>query len=297
MVRRLVVPGVLLAATALAATACGPVTQPVQGGGTSSASATSGTATPSPSASSSTSRSGSPSTSSTSSPSSSSSSTPTPTKTRDPLDIGDKTLRSGQKNDRVKALQRLLKSMHYDPGKVDGSFGLNTEMAVWAFQEVNGIEAHGTVGSKTRAALADPKDPKVLVRKGPRDRVEVSLKRQILVVYENDEVELISHVSTGTGQHYCDKWKDDDTGETGTSCGVAVTPTGDYRAYRRIGGWRHAKLGLLYNPVYFNGGIAVHGAPSVPQYPASHGCVRIPMHTAEVFPGMVQPNERVYVRR
>lgn len=212
------------------------------------------------------------------------------------MDIGDKTLRSGQKNDRVKALQRLLKSLNYDPGRVDGSFGLNTEMAVWAFQEVNGLKAHGIVGSRTRAALEDPKDPKVLVKKAPRDRVEISLKRQVLVVYEDDEVELISHVSSGSGQHYCDKWKDDDTGESGTSCGVAVTPTGDYRAYRRIAGWRHAKLGLLYNPVYFNGGIAVHGAPSVPQYPASHGCVRIPMHTAEDFPGMVKPSERVYVR-
>ncbi|MCB1026167.1 MAG: L,D-transpeptidase family protein, partial [Microthrixaceae bacterium] len=26
---------------------------------------------------------------------------------------------------------------------------------------------------------------------------------------------------------------------------------------------------------YFNGGIALHGSPSVPSYPASHGCVRL----------------------
>ena len=60
-------------------------------------------------------------------------------------------------------------------------------------------------------------------------------------------------------------------------------------------GWRHAPLGLLYNPVYFNGGIAVHGALSVPDYPASHGCVRIPMHIAEYFPGLVANGDSVVV--
>ena len=44
-----------------------------------------------------------------------------------------------------------------------------------------------------------------------------------------------------------------------------------YRYGRRVEGWRDAPLGRLYNPVYFNGGIAVHGAGSVPDRPASHG--------------------------
>jgi lipoprotein-anchoring transpeptidase ErfK/SrfK len=44
---------------------------------------------------------------------------------------------------------------------------------------------------------------------------------------------------------------------------------------RQIDGWRHAPLGLLWRPKYFNGGIAVHGANSVPPYPASHGCARV----------------------
>jgi len=34
-------------------------------------------------------------------------------------------------------------------------------------------------------------------------------------------------------------------------------------------------LGVLYRPRFFVGGVAVHGAPSVPNYPASHGCVRV----------------------
>ena len=75
-----------------------------------------------------------------------------------------------------------------------------------------------------------------------------------------------------------------------TAIGATAAPRSrpwSFHYQRRVTGWRHAPLGLLYNPVYFNGGIAVHGAPSVPNYPASHGCVRIPMHIAQYFPGLV----------
>lgn len=273
MVRRLVVPGVLLAATALFATACNIAT-PVESKQTPAAATKSAEPSPTDDAS----------------------SKPTPAETEPPFDLGDKKIKYGADGPRVKKLQRRLKELHYDPGTVDGEYGAATVVAVWAFQKVQGIEPSSTIGKATRAALTEPEEPKVRVRDGAADRVEVMLKKQILVVYEKDEVELISHVSTGTGRSYCSNWKDDATGETGTSCGVAVTPTGDYKASRRITGWRESRLGLLWNPVYFNGGIAFHGAPSVPLYPASHGCVRIPMHTANTFPDLVEHNERVYVR-
>jgi hypothetical protein len=60
-------------------------------------------------------------------------------------------------------------------------------------------------------------------------------------------------------------------------------------------GTRETKLGKLYNPVYFNQGVAVHGANLVPLEPASHGCIRIPMSVATVFPAMVQFRDRIYV--
>lgn len=288
MLRRIVVPGVLLATAALLATACSRVAGE---DGTRPAAATH-SATVTPSASSTADGTPSP-------PAASPSTSPsaTPTKTRDPLDIGDKTFKVGAKGKRVKALQLRLKKLHYDPGPVDGHYGPTTQMAVWAFQKVNGIKPTGTIGHRTRAAFDDPQLPKVLKPKGAPDRVEINLTEQVLVVYDDDQVELISHISSGSGRQYCKTWKDDDTGETGTSCGVAVTPTGDYRAQRRIAGWRHSKLGYLYNPVYFNGGIAVHGEPSVPLYPASHGCVRIPMHTSTIFPRIVDHGEHFYVRR
>ena len=46
--------------------------------------------------------------------------------------------------------------------------------------------------------------------------------------------------------------------------------------YRKVGGWDW----VLWYPMYFLRGFAIHGYPSVPAYPASHGCVRIPMWLA-----------------
>jgi hypothetical protein len=60
-------------------------------------------------------------------------------------------------------------------------------------------------------------------------------------------------------------------------------------------GWEQAPLGLLYNAVYFNGGIAMHGALEVPNYPASHGCIRMPVHIAEYFHTLVGTGDPVLV--
>jgi hypothetical protein len=51
----------------------------------------------------------------------------------------------------------------------------------------------------------------------------------------------------------------------------------------------------MFNPVYFNYGIAVHGAKNVPLQPASHGCIRIHMELSKTFPSLVKNGNRVYV--
>jgi L,D-transpeptidase catalytic domain/Putative peptidoglycan binding domain len=64
-----------------------------------------------------------------------------------------------------------------------------------------------------------------------------------------------------------------------TSSGAPVTPTvfGSYRFYRQDPG-TNAK-GMVHSS-YFIGGYAIHGYPSVPNYPASHGCLRVPIPNA-----------------
>jgi peptidoglycan hydrolase-like protein with peptidoglycan-binding domain len=216
--------------------------------------------------------------------------TPTPVPTSTPT---RRALKPGAEGDDVERLQRRLKELKYDPGKVDGEYGLATQMAVWAFQKVNRIKVSSTVGKRTWAALDAPKRPKPMAKKREPDRVDVDLRRQFLVVYKDGEPDLISHISSGSGEYYCAK----DPGATVERCRYAVTSTGDFRTGRRASGWESGPLGDLYNPIYFNGGIAFHGALSVPRYPASHGCVRLPMHIAEYFPERVTTNMPVHVRR
>jgi lipoprotein-anchoring transpeptidase ErfK/SrfK len=78
-------------------------------------------------------------------------------------------------------------------------------------------------------------------------------------------------------------------------CEDANTPSGDYAFYEFRPGWDKSPLGQLYNPYYFNKGIAVHGYDSVPTTPASHGCVRIPMHISEYFHDLVHNGDAVHV--
>jgi len=54
------------------------------------------------------------------------------------------------------------------------------------------------------------------------------------------------------------------------------TPEGRFAIYRKVVGYDPSPLGVLLNPMYFVAGYAIHGNPSVPPYPASHGCIRVP---------------------
>ncbi|GAA5053203.1 lipoprotein-anchoring transpeptidase ErfK/SrfK [Thermocatellispora tengchongensis] len=211
-----------------------------------------------------------------------------------PFTAPGKKLKLGAKGAAVKQLQARLKELGYPPGRIDGRYGGATLSAVWAFQKVNGITPTSTVAARTWRALEDPKAPKVLVPKGRPTRVEINLTRQIMVLYVKGEAKLISHTSSGSNVPYCETavWQ----GKKQRFCGSARTPTGDYKTTWRVSGWHRSYLGQLYNPIFFNGGIALHGALSVPLAPASHGCVRLPMHVAEILPGMLGKGVPVHVR-
>lgn len=218
---------------------------------------------------------------------------PTTTTTIPPTELPEPAgpLQSGSVGTRTKAIQAALKDQRYDPGPPDGKFGLKTTQAVWAFQALHGLAKDGVVGPETEAQIL-ARAPQAMLRPelGPT-HTEIDLTRQILIVWRDGAPALITHVSSGSQVPYCE------TSELGRSCGSAVTPLGNFTWYRRVEGWRVAVLGKLYNPVYFTGGFAVHGAGSVPNHPASHGCVRIPMGIAEYFPSLVANGEPVAVFR
>jgi lipoprotein-anchoring transpeptidase ErfK/SrfK len=226
-------------------------------------------------------------TSSSSSSSSTSSTTTTTAPPKPAAPVDDGSLKQGSSGPAVLALQQRLIELKFDPGPADGRFGLATTYAVQGFQKLNGLGPDGRVGPQVQAALANPATPTPLVPDGGATRVEVDLRKQLLFLYKDGAIRLITHVSTGNNKTYC---------VDGSCNNKAVTPIGAFKFAWRYSGWRQSRLGKLYNPVYFtSSGVAVHGALSVPTYPASHGCVRIPMHIAEYFPSLVRKGDAVYV--
>ena len=200
---------------------------------------------------------------------------------------GTRTLRPGMSGADVRRLQQRLAQLAYYPGAIDGHYGAATEEAIWAFEEVQGMAASGTVTVKVKRALVSPRYPVPLVRHAAALRVEVSLGRHVLYVYHNHKIVLISHISSGGGYYYC----------SSGGCSYAITPTGNFRTTWRVNGWHTSPLGQMYNPVFFYSGFAIHGDTYVPVQPVSHGCVRVPMDVASIFPGLVPKSGiPVYVR-
>ena len=208
--------------------------------------------------------------------------TTTTTTTAKPIPAG---LSRGAKGPEVLALEEKLASMHYDTGKIDGTFDAMTAFAVMAFQKVEGLERTGRATKDVVDKLAAASKPAPMMPTGGANRVEVDLKRQVLFLYKDNALHRTLPVSTGNNKRYC----------VDGQCATAVTPGGSFKVTRKINGLRVSRLGKLYNPLYFNGGIAIHGAPSVPGYPASHGCVRIPMAVSKWFHDTVPVGTPVYV--
>ncbi len=200
-------------------------------------------------------------------------------------------LRAGDEGDEVEELQQRLADGPFDPGPIDGEYGRRTVEAVWALEKLAGVVVDGDWGPLDEKAWQQLLDGEI----GQPERtnelrwVEVDLSQQLVKVYDpgDDMPVLISHASSGSGI----PWKNEE------HSGSSITPVGDFHISRRISGWRESSLdiGRLYNPLYFRGGIALHGSQSVPLYPASHGCIRLPMHIAEYLPDELPNGTPVHV--
>jgi hypothetical protein len=203
-----------------------------------------------------------------------------------------KPLHYGQHSPAVRSVQRRLSELHYYAGPIDGTFGLDLQEAAWAFREVQGLRMTANLAAEpiNRAFekdLAHPKLPYVLIKHGPANRIEVNQRIEVMVFYRNNKVSLISHVSSGGGYYFCDPPPPKSDG----ACGLrAVTPDGNFHVVSFNPGWLQVPLGEMYNPLWFDpaAGDAIHGDIPVPWYPASHGCVRIPMDIAAWFHNQVR---------
>jgi len=167
--------------------------------------------------------------------------------------------------------QRLLDLGFWLQG-ANGSYDLTTAQAVMAFQKYKGLSTTGSVDSATAAALTSQPER----ARGKADAgtlVEIDKSRQVLFVIRDGKVVWAFNTSTANGEAYTEP-DQNSPGEKITD--VAVTPDGLWQVEReRQKGWWKGDLGQIYRPKYFVGGVAVHGSNSIPNYPASHGCVRV----------------------
>ncbi len=148
-------------------------------------------------------------------------------------------------------------------------YGRDVRRALILFQKWEGRKLTGQISRTEFDAIMNAGAPQA--RDPGYRHVEVDLDRQVLLLTDDEgAITKILPVSTGSNKRYNEKGLR----------GLAYTPTGRFRIYSKISGWRKSPLGLLYYPNYFSDGLAIHGNPSVPNSPQSHGCIRIPMSAA-----------------
>jgi N-acetylmuramoyl-L-alanine amidase len=144
--------------------------------------------------------------------------------------------------------------------------------AITALQKIEGRKRTGILTREELEVLRSARRPQPLESENPH--LEIDLDRQVLLVIDGMEAApRILSISSGSGKLFTED----------SLTRRAITPTGRFEVHRKIEGWRKSPLGLLYYPNYIYAGIAIHGNPSVPPYPASHGCIRIPLFAAKEF--------------
>lgn len=172
----------------------------------------------------------------------------------------------------TQVIQLRLLQLGFWLSAADGEYGLTTRQAVMAFQKYLGLRATGEVNSDTAAYLT----ALTIKAHGQSDAgtlVEVDKGKQLLFFIVDGKTQWVFNTSTATGLPYEEQDKNT-PGEI--QKGVSITPDGLWKVNReRPEGWWEGDLGKIYRPKYFRGGVAVHGSNSIPNYPASHGCVRL----------------------
>ena len=185
------------------------------------------------------------------------------------------TIAYGYQGPFVPVLLDRLRELGYASPSPRTVFDSDAQQAVYAFQKAQRLERTGVADAAFWRRLARPAE--IVPRyKSPADHIEIDKQRQILIVVRNGQASLISPVSTaGIAGYY--------------------TPVGRFAIGRKVPGYDPSPLGVLYKPMYFYGGYAIHGNPSVPPYPASHGCIRVPNFVADRLYASEPYGEAVFV--
>jgi hypothetical protein len=180
---------------------------------------------------------------------------------------------SGNRGIRVLLMQRRLQRLGYSTS-LSGVFDSHTAYAVLAFRKANLMGESSYASQAVFNMLFRSRGAFRLRHRGPARHVEFDWSRQLLVIARNGRPWRTHHASSGKPS----------------------TPTvfGTFRFYRKQPGTN--SHGMVHSN-YFIGGYAIHGYPSVPLYPASHGCIRVPIPQAAGIDRAISLGDVIYVYR
>ncbi|HEU0024691.1 MAG TPA: L,D-transpeptidase family protein [Thermoleophilaceae bacterium] len=174
----------------------------------------------------------------------------------------------------VLLLQRALARLHFAT-PVTGYFDAATSRAVTAYRKTNGMGTTGYASTSVFAKLLRGRGAYQLryPKAGKRGKhVEFDWSRQVLVLAQRGHPYRIYHSSSG----------------------APATPTvfGKFNFYLQTPG-TNAK-GMVHSS-YFIRGYAIHGYASVPNYPASHGCLWVPIPNSLQIFDWIDIGDPIYV--
>lgn len=193
----------------------------------------------------------------------------------------------------TKRVQARLIELGFWLSAVDGKYGLATIQAVMAFQKYAGLKASGLTDNATASALTRS-EFRASASATDNTLVEIDKRKQLLFLVDDGRTTWVFNTSTGTGEKY--EAVNQNTGRI--EKGVSITPDGLWAVNRQHeDGWWDGDLGKIYRPKYFKGGIAIHGMNNVPNYPASHGCVRLSLPAMDYIwaSGLIPKGTTVWV--
>jgi L,D-transpeptidase catalytic domain/Putative peptidoglycan binding domain len=189
------------------------------------------------------------------------------------ITIADWQAGAGERGVKVLLLQRaLLREGVATP--VTGYYDDGTARGVLAFRKTNGLGRDGYATKDVFAMLLRGQGAFRLRHPRAGKHVEFDWSRQVLVLARGGKPYRTYHTSSGT----------------------PATPTvfGSYRFYLKTPGTN--SKGMVHSS-YFIGGYAIHGYASVPTYPASHGCLRVPIPNALSIFNWIDIGDPIYTYR
>lgn len=171
----------------------------------------------------------------------------------------------------VVSFKQALRSMGYiaNGGRC---FRGKTARGVLAYRKVNDMTRSTRAGAGLVKKVFSGRGAYKVRHPGAGRHVEAPLSKQVLVFIKGGKPYAIYPTSSGTS--------------------ATPTVTGRFTFHRTEPGYNN--LGMYYS-WYFYGGYAIHGYKSVPNYPASHGCLRTFIADQPKIYNTIRHGEEIFV--